>query len=69
MSIVAENGLYLTTCPDEEFSYKKKQRRPPKKTTKPEEEEGMPRHQHCPPAKHHGDRTPKYHKEKHEDFA
>jgi hypothetical protein len=57
---MAESGLYLTTCPDEEFSYMKKQQRPPVKP-KPEEEETMPRHQHCPHAKHHGDRNPKYH--------
>jgi hypothetical protein len=27
----------------------------------PEEREGMPQHQHCPLAKHRGDRNPKYH--------
>jgi hypothetical protein len=30
------------------------------KQFKPEKEEGMPRHQHCPPAKHREDRNPKY---------
>jgi hypothetical protein len=41
----------------------KKQWRPPSKKRnkpKPEEYEGMPQHQHCPPAKRHGDRNPKY---------
>jgi hypothetical protein len=36
---------------------------------KPEELEGMPRHQHCPPAKHRKDKSPKYHEEQHKDVA
>jgi hypothetical protein len=56
---------------------RKKLRRPPKKKKKkgknkepyPEEQEGMPQHQHCPPAKHRGDRNPKYHAEQQKDVA
>jgi hypothetical protein len=32
---------------------------------KPEEQERMPKHHHCPLAKHRGDRNPKYHEEQH----
>jgi hypothetical protein len=41
------------------MSYQAKRRK--KKKPKPEEQEGMPQHGHCPPAKHRGDRNPKYH--------
>jgi hypothetical protein len=34
---------------------------------KPEEQEGMPQHQHCPPAKHREDKNPKYHEEQQKD--
>jgi hypothetical protein len=34
---------------------------------KPEEQEGMPQHQHCPPAKHHGNRNPNYHEDQQKD--
>jgi transposase-like protein len=34
---------------------------------KPEEQEGMLKHQHCPHAKRHKDRNPKYHEEHHID--
>jgi hypothetical protein len=35
----------------------------------PEEHEGVPEHQHCPPAKHREDISPKYHEEQHKDVA
>jgi hypothetical protein len=42
-----------------------KQKEEKRKKHKPEEREGMPQHQHCPDAKRRGDRSPKYHEEKH----
>jgi hypothetical protein len=36
---------------------------------KPEEQEGMPQHQHCPPAKRRGDRNLEYHEEQQKDVA
>jgi hypothetical protein len=36
---------------------------------KPEEQEGMPQHQHCPPAKRRRDGNPDYHEEKKKDVA
>jgi hypothetical protein len=36
---------------------------------KPEEQEGIPQHQHCPLAKHHEDKSPKYHEEQQKDVA
>jgi hypothetical protein len=35
----------------------------------PRNKEGMPQHQHCPPAKIRGNRNPKYHEEQQEDVA
>jgi hypothetical protein len=35
--------------------------------TKPNEKEVMPKHQHCPHAKHREDMNPKYHKEHQKD--
>jgi hypothetical protein len=46
-----------------------KQKAKKRKKIKPEEQEGTPQHQHCPPAKHRGDRTPKYHEEQQKDVA
>jgi hypothetical protein len=40
---------------------RKKEEKP--HTPKPEEEEGVPQHQHCPPAKHREDKNPRYHEE------
>jgi hypothetical protein len=40
-----------------------------RKKPKPEEQEGTPQHQHCPPAKHRGDKNPKYHEWQHKDVA
>jgi hypothetical protein len=40
-----------------------------RKKLKPEEQEGMPQHQHCPPAKRRGDRNPEYHEEQRKDVA
>jgi hypothetical protein len=37
--------------------------------TQPEEQEGMPQHQHCPPAKRREDRNPKNHEEQQKDLA
>jgi hypothetical protein len=37
--------------------------------SKPEEHEGMPRRQHCPPAKPRGDRNSKCHEEQQKDVA
>jgi hypothetical protein len=36
---------------------------------KPEEHKGMPQRQHCPPAKHRGDRNLEYHEEQQKDVA
>jgi hypothetical protein len=35
-----------------------KQNEEKREKLKPEEQEGMPQHQHCPPAKRRGDRNP-----------
>jgi hypothetical protein len=40
-----------------------------RKKPKPKEQEGMPQHQHCPTAKHRGDRNLAYHEEQHKDVA
>jgi hypothetical protein len=40
-----------------------KQKEEKREKPKSEEHEGMPQHQHFPPAKHRGDRNPKYHEE------
>jgi hypothetical protein len=46
-----------------------KQKEEKRKKPKPEEQEGMPQHQHCPPARHRGDRNPKYHEEQQKDVT
>jgi hypothetical protein len=41
-----------------------------RKKPKPEEQEGMPKRQHCPPAKRRGDRSLlEYREEHHKDVA
>jgi hypothetical protein len=45
----------------------KGKRRKKRKRPKPEEQEGMPQHQHCPPARHREDKNPKYHEEQQKD--
>jgi hypothetical protein len=40
-----------------------KQKEEKRKKPKPEEQESMPQHQHCPHAKHRGDRNRKNHEE------
>jgi hypothetical protein len=46
-----------------------KQKEEKSEKPKPEEEEGMPHRQHCPHAKHHGDRNPECHEEQQKDVA
>jgi hypothetical protein len=59
---------YYQICLQEKVAKATKQKVERRKKPKSEEQEGMPQHQHCPPAKHHGDRKPKYHEEEHKDF-
>jgi hypothetical protein len=40
-----------------------------KEKPKAEEQEGMPHHQHCPPAKRGGDMNPECHEEQRKDGA
>jgi hypothetical protein len=44
-------------------------RRKEKKKPEPDEQEDMPQHRHFPPARHRGDKNPKYHEEQQKDVA
>jgi hypothetical protein len=46
-----------------------KQKEEKRKKPKPEKQEGMPQHQHCPPAKRRGDRNSEDHQEQQKDVA
>jgi hypothetical protein len=49
-------------------NHQAKRRKNPQRL-EPEEDEGMPQHEHCPPAKNHEDKTPKYLEERQKDVA
>jgi hypothetical protein len=45
----------------------KRRNKEEKNKEKTKEHEGMPQHQHCPPAKRRGDRNPKYNEDQQKD--
>jgi hypothetical protein len=55
----------MNSSGDHQAKRRKKERKKPK----PEEKEGMPQHQHCPPAKRRGNKNPEYHEEQLKDVA
>jgi hypothetical protein len=58
--IVHKSSKLLTRKRSANHIAKRRKKNPQR--PKPEEKDGMPQHQHCPLAKHRGDKNPKYHR-------
>jgi hypothetical protein len=51
------DGFIVQNLLQEKAAETTKQKEEKRKKPKPEEQEGMPQHQHCPPARHRGDKN------------